>query len=86
MLEWVFRRVDGTGGAAETAIGYVPRPDDLDTDGLDLSEEDLAELLKVDPEEWRSEIPSIEEHYAFLQKVPRELHDQLDALQKRLSG
>jgi phosphoenolpyruvate carboxykinase (GTP) len=86
VLEWVFQRVNGTGGAAKTAIGYVPTPADLDLDGLDLSNDEVAELLKVDPEEWRAEVPSIEEHYAFLgDHVPHELHDQLDALQKRLS-
>ena len=86
VLEWVFQRVNGEGGAAETPIGYVPTADDLPLDGLDLSREAIVELLKVDPDEWRAEVPSIEEHFAFLgDHVPHELHDQLEALDKRLS-
>jgi phosphoenolpyruvate carboxykinase (GTP) len=86
VLEWVFQRVNGEGGAAETPIGWVPRPEDLDTDGLDVSSADLAELLRVDAEEWRDEVPSIEEHFDFLgPRLPDALREQLTALQKRLS-
>src|SRR5437763_661240 len=77
VLEWVFQRVDGEGGAAETPIGYVPTADDLPLDGLDLSREALNELLKVDADEWRAEVPSNEEHFAFLgHHLPQELRDQ----------
>jgi phosphoenolpyruvate carboxykinase (GTP) len=86
VLEWVFQRVNGEGGAAETPIGYVPRPEDLDSDGLDVSSADLAELLRVDADEWRDEVPSIEEHFDFLgPRLPDALREQLTALQKRLS-
>jgi phosphoenolpyruvate carboxykinase (GTP) len=79
--------VGGQGGAAETPIGYVPRPEDLNVDGLDVPAADVAELLKVDPEDWRSEIPSIEEHYAqFGDKLPPALRDELANLEKRLSS
>jgi phosphoenolpyruvate carboxykinase (GTP) len=78
--------VNGEGGAAKTPIGWVPTAEDLPLDGLDLSPEDLAELLKVDADEWRAEVPSIDEHFTFLgDHLPHELRDQLDALQKRLS-
>jgi phosphoenolpyruvate carboxykinase (GTP) len=86
VLEWVFNRVNGKGGAAQTPIGFVPTADDLDLDGLDLAPAAVAELLKVDPDEWRAEVPSIEEHFAFLgDHLPHELRDQLQALEKRLS-
>ena len=86
VLEWVFERVNGEGGAATTPIGYVPTTDDLPLDGLDLSTEAVSELLKVDADEWRAEVPSIEEHFAFLgDHLPQELRDQLEALDKRLS-
>ena len=82
----MFNRVNGKGGATKTPIGYVPSADDLDLDGLDLSADSVAELLKVDPDEWRAEVPSIEEHFAFLgDHLPHELRDQLEALEKRLS-
>src|SRR5207302_3620263 len=87
VLEWVFDRITGEGGAAETPIGFVPRREDLDTDGLDVSADDVAELLKVDVDEWRNEVPTIEEHFKFLgSHLPDELWDQLRALEKRLSG
>jgi len=90
VLEWIFERVNGgvsKGGAAakETPIGYVPAEGAIPTDGLDLSAEDLTELLRVDGSEWRAEIPSIEEHYAqFGAELPSELSDQLKALGERL--
>jgi phosphoenolpyruvate carboxykinase (GTP) len=87
VLEWVFERVTGTGEAAETAIGYVPTPGAINTDGLDVPAKDLAELLRVDNDEWRAELPSIEEHYAqFAGRVPEALRDELAALEKRLSN
>jgi phosphoenolpyruvate carboxykinase (GTP) len=87
VLEWVFERVNGRGEAVETPIGYVPAAGAINTDGLDVPAEDLDELLKVDVEDWRSEIPSIEEHYAqFGDKIPTTLRDQLTALEKRLSS
>ncbi len=87
VLEWVFKRVNGgDAGAAKTPIGYVPTADDLDLDGLPLSPEAVAELLKVDADEWRAEVPSIEEHFDFLgDHLPQKLRDQLEALDKRLS-
>jgi phosphoenolpyruvate carboxykinase (GTP) len=87
VLEWVFERVGGNGEAAETAIGYVPTADAIDTNGLDVPAEDLAELLRVDNDEWRAELPSIEEHYAqFGDRLPETLRDELAALEKRLSN
>jgi phosphoenolpyruvate carboxykinase (GTP) len=86
VLAWVFGRVAGTADAQETPIGLLPTDDALPTDGLDISTEDLATLLRVDAEEWKAEIPSIREHYAkFGDKLPPELAAQVDALEKRLS-
>ncbi|MGH9226805.1 MAG: phosphoenolpyruvate carboxykinase (GTP) [Acidimicrobiales bacterium] len=87
VLKWVFERVTGSGEGVKTAIGVLPADGALDTTGLDVSDEDLAELLRVDIEEWRREIPSIEEHYANLgERLPEALKDELMALEKRLSG
>jgi phosphoenolpyruvate carboxykinase (GTP) len=86
VLKWVLERVDGTAEAVETAIGRVPTPDGIDTTGLDVSPETLAELLAVDNEAWRGEIPLIEEHFAFIgEYLPSEMRDELDELEKRLS-
>jgi len=88
VLKWVLERVAGEVEAVDTAIGRVPLPDGIDTTGLDsVSPETLAELLKVDNEKWRGEIPLIEEHFAFIgEHLPGELRDELNDLQKRLAN
>jgi len=86
VLEWVFRRCAGEGDAEETPIGYVPTRAAIDTSGLDVSDRDLDELLRVDPDEWRDELPDIEEHYdRFGDRIPRELRAELKALAERLT-
>ncbi len=86
VLEWIFERCQGGGDAVETAIGNVPTDVAIDTDGLAVSAKDMADLLRVDVDEWRQEVPLIREHYAHLgDRLPSELVDQLDALERRLS-
>jgi phosphoenolpyruvate carboxykinase (GTP) len=85
VLEWVFRRCAGEAEAVETAIGLLPTPDDLNTDGLELSDAALTELLTVDEDLYRQAIPQIKEHLAkFGDKLPAEVSAQLDALEQRL--
>jgi phosphoenolpyruvate carboxykinase (GTP) len=85
VLAWIFRRCQGDAEAVETPIGHVPAPGALDTEGLDLSESDLAALLEVDSELWRAQLPQVHEHFArFGDDLPRELRDQLAALEERL--
>jgi phosphoenolpyruvate carboxykinase (GTP) len=87
VLAWIFDRVSGTAGAVESPVGLLPTEGGINVDGLDVAPEDMAELLRVDAEEWRAEVPSIEEHYASLgDRLPVELRDELNALEKRLSA
>jgi phosphoenolpyruvate carboxykinase (GTP) len=87
VLKWVLERVAGDADAVDTAIGRVPLPDGIDTNGLDMSPELLAELLKVDNEAWRGEIPLIEEHFTFIgDHLPSELREELEELEKRLAN
>ena len=87
VLEWVFERTAGRGEAVDTPIGRVPAPGQIDISGLDVPDEDLAELLRVDPEDWKAEVPSIEEHYAqFGDHLPPALRVQLDTLTKRVGA
>jgi len=87
VLEWVFQRCNGEGEAVETPIGLLPTREALPTEGLDVPESAWERLLKVDLEEWRAEVPSIEESYADLgDKCPPELREQLGELEKRLAG
>ncbi|MFU0828477.1 MAG: Phosphoenolpyruvate carboxykinase [GTP] [Lachnoclostridium sp.] len=85
VLKWICERVSGKGKAVKTAIGYMPTEDALDLTGLDISADNMRELLKVDKDEWLNEVASIREHYAkFGDKLPKELVSQLDALEARL--
>ena len=77
--------MNGDGEATETAIGYVPAPGALDTDGLGLSDETLSRLMHVDDEGWRGEVPLIREHFAkFADRLPDVLHHEVDELERRL--
>ncbi len=85
VLAWVFERCDERGGAEETPIGLVPSGDALDTSGLELADGAIEKLLRVDPEEWRGQLPRLHEHFAqFGDKLPDELAEQLRALEQRL--
>ena len=85
VLAWVFDRVSGRGEAVSTPIGDVPAPGALDTTGLQISPEALATLLSVDEQDWRAEVPLIEQHYAqFGDRLPTRLRDEVEELVKRL--
>jgi phosphoenolpyruvate carboxykinase (GTP) len=85
VLKWVVERIDGQDEAVETPIGYVPTPAALDTDGLDVTDEELAEALRVDVEEWKAEIPQITEWFEkFGDSLPAVLWTELDGLRARL--
>jgi phosphoenolpyruvate carboxykinase (GTP) len=87
VLAWVFARCAGHGAAAQTPIGLVPPvgPEGIDTRGLDISDEAMAELLRVDVEEWRTQLPQLHQHYARFSNLPHELQGQLKSLEERLA-
>ncbi len=75
----------GEGGATDNAIGAIPAPGALDLSGLDLDEDALRELFRVDPEEWRVDIEDARRYFAkFGDRLPPELSRQLDELAARL--
>ena len=85
VLKWAIERIEGTAAATETAIGYVPSLDQLDLDGLDAPLEDVEAALTVDIEEWKAEIPLIEEWFARIgDTLPTAMRDELEALKLRL--
>ena len=87
VLKWIIERVQGQGDAVDTAIGRVPTHEALDVTGLGLTDEQVHRLLDVDEDRWRAEIPLIEEHYEFVgERLPAELSDELENLEKRLAG
>jgi phosphoenolpyruvate carboxykinase (GTP) len=86
VLEWVFRRCDDAAEAAETPIGRVPTVGSLNTEGLDMPEDELAQILAVDAAQWKAEVAPIREFFAeFGDRLPAEVAAQLDALEERLN-
>lgn len=87
VLKWVLERIGGTTEAVETAIGMVPKPEDLDVSGLDLKPGELQTLLAVNEDEWKSELTLIEEHYESIgERLPDQMRVQLTRLSERLAG
>jgi phosphoenolpyruvate carboxykinase (GTP) len=85
VLKWIVERVSGKGETVETPIGYLPASGAIDTSGLNVTDDQMGELLNVDVEEWLNEIESIREHYArFEETLPEALSDELAALEARL--
>jgi phosphoenolpyruvate carboxykinase (GTP) len=86
VLEWIFERTAGRGDADETVIGYVPTLGALDVSGLNVTPDDMKELLTVDEDEWREEVPRIREHYSqFNERLPEKLASFVDDLEARLA-
>ena len=86
VLAWIFDRCSNDAPAVDTAIGRLPTAAALPTEGLQLKPGALDELLSVNEDEWRAELPLVEDHYAvFADHLPTALHDELDALAKRLA-
>jgi phosphoenolpyruvate carboxykinase (GTP) len=85
VLAWMLNRCAGNAGATEAPIGRLPRPEDLDTKGLDISADALRALLSVDPVLWKKEAADMR---AYLEKygsrVPVEMHEELKGLEARL--
>jgi phosphoenolpyruvate carboxykinase (GTP) len=87
VLEWVFRRCNGDAEAVETPIGLVPAEGSLNVEGLDIDPDDLAEVLRVDYDLLREQLPQVKAHLAqFGDDLPPEMTAQLDALEKRLDS
>jgi phosphoenolpyruvate carboxykinase (GTP) len=85
ILKWMFERCEGQGGGHETPIGFMPGPDDLDLEGLDIGPERLESCLAVKKEEWRAETTSIRTFLLGLgDRVPNRLFKELAYLVERL--
>ena len=87
VLAWIFRRCQGQGEAVETPVGLVPPVGEggIDIDNLEVTEDTMAKLLEVDPQQWRQQLPQMHEHFArFGEHLPDELRAQLDQLEQRL--
>ncbi len=87
VLAWVFARCAGTGAAEQSPIGMMPPSgaEGIDTSGLEISDAAIAELLRVDVQQWREQLPHFHEHLGRFDRLPPELRAQLQALEQRLS-
>ena len=86
VLDWVVRRCHGEAGAEDTAIGLLPRAEDLNLERLYLSSSQFRELMLIDPARWKQEVHLIEEHFGkFGAKLPHGLIEELDALSSRVN-
>ena len=86
VLDWILKRCEETVDADETAIGYVPKPEDINLEGCGVDKETLKGLLNVDTETWKKEAEGIKEFYKkFGDKLPKELNEELASLESRLN-
>jgi len=89
VLDWILKRCEGTVDAVETAIGFVPKADDINIEGLDIDKATIEELLRVDNASWLEDVDNIKEFYATIDSVggrmPKELYEELDKLVANLS-
>lgn len=90
VLLWILDRCAGKVGADEVAIGYVPKPEDIDLTGLEEENVDIKGLLTIDHDEWIKDIEDpntgIEQYFAqFGDMLPKEMADELAKLKANLN-
>ena len=86
VLEWIFNRCDGRGETFETPLGLLPSIADLNLEGIEISAEQLDEILTVDDDAVKKQLPQVEEHLAkFGDSLPEGITEQLEALKERLA-
>ena len=86
VLEWIIARCEDKVDAVETPIGFVPKAEDINVEGLeDVNLDTIKELLTVDKENWKAEAEGIEGFYGELTRVPDELYSQLATLKANLN-
>jgi phosphoenolpyruvate carboxykinase (GTP) len=85
VLKWAIERIEGSPDAIETPLGYAPSNGAIDTDGLDMTSEELNEAIYVDSGEWKNELPLIDDWFATIgPKLPIEIGIELEKLRSRL--
>jgi len=88
VLDWIIQRCQNKIDAKETPIGYVPIKEDIDTSGLDITDENLNALFAIDPDQWLAEMNEIKEYFnEFGERLPKQLLNEhtkvVDALSKK---
>jgi len=84
VLKWILERVEGRGAANETPIGYVPAKNGLTLDGMKISEEGVNELLRVNTEDWETELEDSKQFFRkFGERLPRQISEEHEKLSRR---
>ena len=86
MLEWIIRRVENKVDGQDTPLGIVPNAADLNTEGVDVTDDQLAQLLTVDTDAVKAELPQVEEHLARFEKLPAQVREQFEQLKAALDA
>ena len=85
VLEWVYNRCKGENETHDTSLGLLPYTEDLNLEGLDLTSDDIADILSVDDEAVKAQLPQVEEHLARFENLPSEIQAHLDKLKAELA-
>lgn len=86
VIEWMLKRCENKADANVSPIGYMPKPEDINLEGLDISMDTLKSLLTIDKEAWLEDVKSIEEFYAKIgDTIPQELYEELKTLTDNLN-
>jgi phosphoenolpyruvate carboxykinase (GTP) len=87
VLKWIIERLEGRAAATETPIGHIPNADQIDIEGLSEPLEDIEASLRFDADEWREELPLIQEWFDKIgDSLPTSMRDELEALKQRLDA
>ncbi len=87
VLKWIIDRCEGTASANETAIGFLPNPKDIDSSGLNITDETMQALLSVDPAQWQAEVAEIGEYLeTYGSRLPSKLREELDKVSNALQS
>ncbi len=87
VLSWIIDRCEGRAQGTETAIGFLPREQELNRDGLSLDEATLQTLLSVDANAWRAEVQAVSDYLdEYGDRVPQQLRAELDGIKQRLDA
>ncbi|MBJ90479.1 MAG: phosphoenolpyruvate carboxykinase (GTP) [Woeseia sp.] len=85
VLRWIMGRCNGSANAVETPIGYLPKKGEIDTDGLDVTDQTMQELLSVNVEQWKIEMDSVGEYlHSYGERLPEDLKNEYDELVAKL--
>ncbi|NGX43149.1 MAG: Phosphoenolpyruvate carboxykinase [GTP] [Chlamydiae bacterium] len=86
VLKWIFERTSGADNAVKTPIGFLPKEDAIDVDGLTLPDGAMHELLSVDKEAWKEDVKELKEYFKiFGDRLPEGIAQELDDLESRLN-